>query len=65
MLHEVNDQQDAIRPVTKYVRRIMATEEAPEAVHEAFRQLKTGRPRPVEVEMPPETMADPGEGHAH
>ena len=60
MLHEVNDQQDAIRPVTKYVRRIMATEEAPEAVHEAFRQLKTGRPRPVEVEMPPETMADPG-----
>ena len=61
MLHEVNDQQDAIRPVTKYVRRIMATEEAPEAVHEAFRQLKTGRPRPVEVEMPPETMADPGE----
>ena len=61
MLHEVNDQQDAIRPVTKYVRRIMTTEEAPEAVHEAFRQLKTGRPRPVEVEMPPETMADPGE----
>ena len=65
MLHEVNDQQDAIRPVTKYVRRIMATEEAPEAVHEAFRQLKTGRPRPVEVEMPPETMARPRRSHAH
>ena len=60
MLHEVNDQQDAIRPITKHVRRIMTTEETPEAVHEAFRQLTTGRPRPVEIEMPPETMADQG-----
>ena len=58
MLHEVNDQQDAIRPITKYVERIMTPEAAPGAVHEAFRQLTTGRPRPVEVEMPPETMAD-------
>ena len=60
ILHEVNDQQDAIRPITKHVRRIMTTEETPEAVHEAFRQLTTGRPRPVEIEMPPETMAEPG-----
>ena len=58
MLHEVNDQQDAIRPITKYVERIMTPEAAPGAVHEAFRQLTTGRPRPVEIEMPPETMAD-------
>ena len=58
MLHEVNDQQDTIRPITKYVERIMTPEAAPGAVHEAFRQLTTGRPRPVEVEMPPETMAD-------
>ena len=58
MLHEVNDQQDTIRPITKYVERIMTPEAAPGAVHEAFRQLTTGRPRPVEIEMPPETMAD-------
>ena len=58
MLHEVNDQQDSIRPITKYVERIMTPEAAPGAVHEAFRQLTTGRPRPVEIEMPPETMAD-------
>ena len=58
MLHEVNDQQDSIRPITKYVERIMTPAAAPGAVHEAFRQLTTGRPRPVEVEMPPETMAD-------
>ena len=60
ILHEVNDQQDCIRPITKYVRRMMTAEEAPEAVHEAFRQLTTGRPRPVEIEMPPETMAEQG-----
>jgi acetolactate synthase-1/2/3 large subunit len=58
ILHEVNDQQDCIRPITKYARRMMTAEEAPEAVHEAFRQLTTGRPRPVEIEMPPETMAE-------
>ena len=61
ILHEVNDQQDCIRPITKHLRRIMTPSETPAAVHEAFRQLSTGRPRPVEIEMPPETMAEPGE----
>ena len=60
ILHEVNDQQDCIRPITKHARRIMSPTETPAAVHEAFRQLTTGRPRPVEIEMPPETMAEPG-----
>ena len=60
ILHEVNDQQDCIRPITKHARRIMSPAETPAAVHEAFRQLTTGRPRPVEIEMPPETMAEPG-----
>ena len=30
-------------------------------VHEAFRQLKTGRPRPVHLEIPPDTLEDEGE----
>ena len=33
----------------------------PAAVREAIVQLRTGRPRPVELEMPPETMEDEGE----
>lgn len=57
MLHEVNDQLDTIRPVTKWAHRIMDAAEVPEAVHEAFHQLQTGRPRPVEIEIPPETLA--------
>ena len=58
ILHEVNDQMDAIRPVTKAAYRIMEPAEIPGVVHEAFRQLRTGRPRPVEIEIPPETLAE-------
>ena len=58
ILHEVNDQLDTIRPVTKWARRILDPAEIPDVVHEAFYHLKTGRPRPVEIEIPPETLAD-------
>ena len=56
VLHEVNDQLEAIRPITKFARRILDPAEVPEAVHEAFHNLKNGRPRPVEIEIPPETL---------
>jgi acetolactate synthase I/II/III large subunit len=58
MLHEVNDQMDTIRPVTKWAARILKPQDVPATVQEAFRQLKTGRPRPVEIEIPPETLAE-------
>jgi acetolactate synthase-1/2/3 large subunit len=58
MLHEVNDQMDTIRPVTKWAARILHPQEVPATVQEAFRQLSTGRPRPVEIEIPPETLAE-------
>jgi acetolactate synthase-1/2/3 large subunit len=58
MLHEVNDQMDTIRPVTKWSKRILKPQDVPAIVHEAFIQLKTGRPRPVEIEIPPETLAE-------
>ncbi len=61
LLHEVNDQLDAIAPITKWRRRVLELAEIPAAIDEAVRQLKTGRPRPVEVEMPPETMEEEGE----
>jgi acetolactate synthase-1/2/3 large subunit len=58
ILHEVDDQLDAIAPVTKWRRRVIEVRDIPAAVHEAFRELRSGRPRPVEIEMPPETMED-------
>ncbi len=57
-LHEVNDQIDSIKPVTKWQKRVMSPHEVPDGLHEAFRQLKTGRPRPVEFELPPEAMVE-------
>lgn len=61
MLHEVNDQIDAIAPITKWQKRILEIADIPAAVREAVRQLKTGRPRPVEIELSPETMEDEGD----
>jgi acetolactate synthase-1/2/3 large subunit len=61
LLHEVNDQLDAIKPITKWRKRVLHVAEIPGAVREAVVQLKTGRPRPVEIEMPPETMEEEGE----
>ena len=58
VLHEINDQMDTIRPVTKWSQRILDAKDIPGAVHEAFYQLKSGRPRPVEIEIPPETLEE-------
>ena len=57
-LHEVADQMDVIRPVTKWRRQVLAPHDVPGCVTEAFSQMRNGRPRPVEIEMPPETMVE-------
>ena len=61
VLHEVNDQLECIRPITKWRRRVLEVAEVPAAVRAAMYQLTSGRPRPVELEMPPETMEEEGE----
>lgn len=60
-LHEIEDQLDVFKPITRWNSRVTRVEEIPEAVHEAFRHLKTGRPRPVELEIPPDTLAKTGD----
>ena len=55
-LHEINDQLGLIRHLTKWAERINHPTNAPAIVNEAFRQLNTGRPRPVEIEMPMDVM---------
>jgi len=61
MLHEINDQIDTIRPVTKSARRVLDPSEIPSVVRESFKDLNSGRPRPVEIEIPPETLAQEAE----
>jgi len=56
-LHEINDQLDVVRPVTKWCQRVLKAEEIPWAIHEAMRQMRTGRPRPTVVEIPPDVLA--------
>ena len=58
VLHEIDDQLEAVKQVTKWAHRVLDPTEIPDAVHEAFFQLRTGRPRPVEIEIPPDTLAE-------
>ena len=49
-LHEIPDQLGVMRSLTKWAQRITAPDEAADLVDEAFRQLRSGRPRPVALE---------------
>ncbi|MCE2462520.1 MAG: thiamine pyrophosphate-binding protein [Dehalococcoidia bacterium] len=53
-VHEIANQPDVVRPVTKWHGQASSPREVPHAVFEAIRQMRTGRPRPVLIEMPPE-----------
>ena len=48
------DQAGTIRSVTKWQGQASRPRDIPDAVFEAFRQMRTGRPRPVLLEIPPE-----------
>ncbi len=56
-LHEIVDQLDVVRPVTKWCHRVMDRDKIPSAIQEAMRQMAVGRPRPAYVEIPWDTVA--------
>lgn len=56
MLHELPDQLSILKGLTKYAARIEHPTQAQRVVDEAFRQLNTGRPRPVAIEVPPDVL---------
>ena len=57
-LHEIVNQADLMKPITKYRKSIMRPHEAPAAINEAFKQMRSGRPRPTFIDMPPEGMVE-------
>ncbi len=61
LLHEIPHQLEMMAAVTKWARRAMSPAEIPGLVREAFTQLRTGRPRPVSLEIPPDILALRGE----
>ena len=52
ILHELPDQLATLRGLTKWSERINHPTEAAAVVGEAFKQLTSGRPRPVAIEAP-------------
>ncbi len=60
LLHEIPDQLGILQSLTKWATRINSPAEAPALVAEAFRQLHSGRPRPVGLECPPDVLAATG-----
>ncbi len=57
-VHEVDDQIDIVRPITKWRQQALAPMEIPAAVSEAFRQMRTDRPRPTYIECPPDALVE-------
>lgn len=60
LLHDVHDQLDLVRPVTKWATRVLEPDGLPGAIHEAFHRMRSGRPRPTHVEAPPEAFMETG-----
>jgi acetolactate synthase-1/2/3 large subunit len=61
VLHELDEQADIFRYLTKYCGRAQQAEDIPLILSQALRQLKTGRPRPAEIEVPFDMWAKRGE----
>ena len=56
LLHEIPNQLGMVRSVTKHAERAMTPAEIPDVVNRAFRELRRGRTRPVEIEIPPDVL---------
>jgi acetolactate synthase-1/2/3 large subunit len=60
-LHDVPDQLGILQRMTKWATRVEHPSHAPGVVREAFRQLTTGRRRPVSLEMALDVMSEEAE----
>jgi acetolactate synthase-1/2/3 large subunit len=60
-LHEIPNQLEMIRSVTKHSARAVTPEEIPSLVTGAISRMWDGRVRPVEIEVPPDTLFATGE----
>src|SRR5579864_7719803 len=56
LLHEIPDQSAILGSLTKWSARAAAPAEVPALVHQAFLELRSGRPRPVGLEVPPDVL---------
>ncbi|HVY83476.1 MAG TPA: thiamine pyrophosphate-dependent enzyme [Steroidobacteraceae bacterium] len=62
-LHELPDQLATMKLLTKWAARVDAPEQVPAVMDEAFRQMTTGRQRPVAIEVPWDVLLKKGNVH--
>lgn len=56
LLHELPDQLQALKSVSKWAARLVEPEDVNAVVDTAFRELESGRTRPVALEIPPDVL---------
>lgn len=61
LLHEIPNQIGMIQSVVKSASRSMTPEAIPGDLTASFQALRSGRPRPVEYEVPPDTLLNSAE----
>lgn len=57
LLHEIREQSAIVASLTKWSAMAHSPSEIPTLVHEAFTQVRSGRPQPVALELPPDVLA--------
>ncbi len=62
LTHEIHDQLDVVRPITKSAERVEHADDLAAAVRRAFAVMTDGRQRPTEIEVSPELFAAVADG---
>lgn len=60
-LHETKDATAMVGAIAEWSRRVATAAEGVEAVHDAFHLFRTGRPRPVHIEIPLDVLEAPAD----
>src|SRR5882757_2549100 len=61
MLHEIPGQSELLASLTKWSAMARTAAEIPGLVRDAFQQVRSGRPRPVGLEIPPDVLRTPAD----
>jgi acetolactate synthase-1/2/3 large subunit len=61
LLHELTGQFEILDPIMKYSERITDAADISNTVHRAMTELRNGRPRPVQLEIPRDVQLDTAE----
>ncbi len=57
LLHEIPDQSRLLASLTKWSTLVRSPVDVPGAIRQAIHELRSGRPQPVGVEIPPDVLA--------